>query len=378
MKIAIDVTFTLSGGASTFHLRELLKQLASIDSRHEYLILLTPYNEERIKKIGKSNFHFASFKTPGTSHWARILWLQIYLPFYLHRKKVDLLFCPGNICTFFSSFKKVLMIQTIGPFCRDVYSIGRNLIMRTIMYLSVRRADKIIFITNFLRDEFSKKFRIDTDKCVVIPFGADHLDDAISKSASPSLLKRKIKNNFILCAGHLYRYKNIPKLLEAFAKSNMNQTCDLLIAGKIMDQHYFQKRISPLIESYQLQDNVKFPGEVEHERLGSLYKDSLFFIFPSTCESFGKVLLEAMSFGTPILCSNLTAMPEICKDAAIYFDPYDVNDMSQKMLLLAENKNLRKDSSYKALKRVREFPTWEEVTRRTLDVLEKIGGMKSQ
>ena len=79
-----------------------------------------------------------------------------------------------------------------------------------------------------------------------------------------------------------------------------------------------------------------------------------------------------MSCGTPIVCSDTTAMPETCEDAAIYFDPYNVNDIADKMNLILKNDILRDEMSKKSIIRAKQLPTYFEVTLKTLDIMRAI------
>ncbi len=95
-------------------------------------------------------------------------------------------------------------------------------------------------------------------------------------------------------------------------------------------------------------------------------------IFPSPFENFAYTLVEAMSCGAPIICSNTTAMPETCGDAAIYFDPYDVEEMEVKINLLLKDENLRNTLKEKALARANELPDYEEAILQTFDIMKNL------
>lgn len=112
--------------------------------------------------------------------------------------------------------------------------------------------------------------------------------------------------------------------------------------GKIFDKNYF-KELKLVINKYNLQDRFLFLGELPRYKLPYFYSICLFFISASACEIFSQVLVEAMSCGAPIVCSYTTAMPEICGDAALYFNPDDINDIAEKMMMLIKNVELRKN-----------------------------------
>ncbi len=112
---------------------------------------------------------------------------------------------------------------------------------------------------------------------------------------------------------------------------------------------------------------MRWLGYVSDEDLGLLYKNSKAFIFPSRYEGFGLPLLEAMSFGAPILSSNAASLPEVGGSVPIYFDPFDPMDLSQKMKLLDEDQTLVERMRTAGYKRVKHF-TWEESAHKHIDL----------
>ena len=112
-------------------------------------------------------------------------------------------------------------------------------------------------------------------------------------------------------------------------------------------------------------------GYVSDQDLGLLYENSKAFIFPSRYEGFGLPLLEAMSFGTPILCSKVTSLPEVGERVPIYFDPSDPMDLSQKMDLLNQSKTLIEKMRTAGYQRVKNF-TWEESAQKHVDLFKSV------
>ena len=108
------------------------------------------------------------------------------------------------------------------------------------------------------------------------------------------------------------------------------------------------------------------------EGLRELYSNCSFIIFPSPFENFAYSLVEAMSCGAAITCSNTTAMPETCQDAALYFDPYNIDEMVEKIVLLILNGKIRKRLKQKALERASELPDYKDVTLQTLDIMKNL------
>jgi glycosyltransferase involved in cell wall biosynthesis len=162
-------------------------------------------------------------------------------------------------------------------------------------------------------------------------------------------------------------------MIEAFAIAKKNNIINLklLIAGSKVSNKYYKNILDTIIETNTL-DDVILLGSISKEDLRFLYSNCEFLIFPSPCENFAYTLVEAMCCGTPIICTNTTAMPETCQEAAIYFDPNNTKEMAEKIELLICDENLRETLSRKSLERVKELPDYKEVTIKTLDIMRNL------
>jgi glycosyltransferase involved in cell wall biosynthesis len=140
-----------------------------------------------------------------------------------------------------------------------------------------------------------------------------------------------------------------------------------VIAGSRIDEDYYDRAVA-LIAELGLEDAVSMVGRLPAEKLRPLYQRCLLFVFPSTAETFGLPLVEAMACGAPIASSNSTAMPEIVGDAALLFDPFDTAAMVEALCRLIESPELRARLSQAALQRAAQF-SWRQTARQTADVL---------
>jgi glycosyltransferase involved in cell wall biosynthesis len=123
-------------------------------------------------------------------------------------------------------------------------------------------------------------------------------------------------------------------------------------------------------KKFGVEERVKFLEKVSDEDLPSLYKHAEFFILPSLYEGFGLPVLEAMSYGCPVITSNISSLPEAGGDAALYVDPKDVKDITEKMNRLLEDDKLRRELSEKGKEQIKKF-SWEKSAKEVLAVLEE-------
>jgi len=378
MKLAINVAFNPAGGAVT-QLINMVHYLSKTGSNIDLII----YVNKNTMKLLETDITLNKNKVivcliPGISVVFRVLWEQLMLPFYLFKENVDVLFCPGNIAPIITSCKKIVWIGTIGPFFKEFYD-GFDLPNRIklftnkmMMITSAYRSDAVIFESNFTKNLFIDSYGIKSERSHVINIGNDIFYKRINNKEYPDLdISFNRFTPFALCVSHLYPYKNILLMLEAFRKSidNSGSKVNLLIAGS-RDYKYYDRQILNKIDDLSLKENVVLLGSVSKEELRYLYSNCELMVFPSPFENFAYTLVEAMKCGAPIVCSNTTAMPETCNNAALYFDPYDINDMALNMCKVLKDETLRASMSKKSLARANELPDYSEVTIETLKIIE--------
>ena len=275
------------------------------------------------------------------------------------------------------------MLQNAGPFCSGitvkevgVYSWVWFKLLGPLTRFSAQRADRVLFISNYLKEYFVKEFGFPEWKGEVVYLGRPVIDFSGDERERPLAKQLAASGPYVLFVSHLYRYKNVLRLIEGFRVAIGNpggERLRLLIAGRAAHKRYFAQ-IVDMVKRYDLQERVSLLGELPQQELFPLYKNCVCFVFPSICENCPSVLLEALSFGAPITCSKLGVMPEICGNAAVYFDPYDSDDIAEKILLVTKDEGLRETLSQRAIVRAQEFPDWAQVAAQTLKILEKARG----
>ena len=147
---------------------------------------------------------------------------------------------------------------------------------------------------------------------------------------------------------------------------------DLILTGIAMQHHEEMLRA---IDRLDLRDRVKILGYLEKEDLPALYSLARLMVFPSLFEGFGIPLVEAMSCGCPILCSNTTSVPEVAGDAAVMFSPDSTEDIAEMIRRVWNDESLRCDLREKGFARARLFDG-EEMARRTLQLYGKAAGFR--
>jgi glycosyltransferase involved in cell wall biosynthesis len=162
-----------------------------------------------------------------------------------------------------------------------------------------------------------------------------------------------------LYVGSAYPHKNLKLLVEL---AELRNDIDILLVGK---EDYFMQQVKELNPP----DHVKFLGFVPDHTLEQLYTHAHAYVFPSEYEGFGLPGLEAMHKGCPVISSNATCLPEILGDAALYFAPHDVYELSAHITQL-EDARVREKYISRGLQQVERY-TWQKTAKETLEIYER-------
>jgi glycosyltransferase involved in cell wall biosynthesis len=214
------------------------------------------------------------------------------------------------------------------------------------MYKKFRNADYVIVDSEFTRNDFLRKLKLDEQKVhVVYPY----IDFKLFHSGVTDIrssLKVDDKDVLILSVGGDGANKNIESVLKLLTK--LPENYKLIRVGRNFN-------INRMINDLNLQKRVIALGNVETEILSELYRGCNFFIFPSLSEGFGIPLIEAMSSGIPIIASNRTSIPEVVGDSGVVCDPYDIESMFKAIIEISSDESLQKYYINKEKKRVLDF-----------------------
>jgi len=176
---------------------------------------------------------------------------------------------------------------------------------------------------------------------------------------SENVLKQyKIKRPYFLTVGTIEPRKNLNTLLDAYKLFRMNsgKEIDLVISGGIgwKSKSFFNNYFS-----HPFKDDIKLVGYINRTDLPYLFSHTDAFIFPSLYEGFGLPVLEAMACGSACIVSNTSSLPEVCEDAAIYFDPNSSEELAKKMELIESDIVLQKELKEKSIIQAKKF-TWDK------------------
>jgi glycosyltransferase involved in cell wall biosynthesis len=252
---------------------------------------------------------------------------------------------------------------------------GRRRVVLTnqVLIRLARFADLTLTASESERQEFLRLAPVAPENVVAIHHGVDHerfRPPADREHARVELEQRYgIGSPYVLYVSNHQRKKNPERLVEAFAAvAREVPDVDLVLTGWQTPDF---RRVQELIERLGLAARVKVLGHVPDEILPVLYGSAAVFALPSLHEGFGLPVLEAMACGTPVLTSNVYAMPEVAGSAAKIVDPYDVQDISGGLLEIFTDDAFATSLRERGLARAREF-TWRRAAEQHLAVYERV------
>jgi len=298
---------------------------------------------------------------------------QWAIPRALRRLEADLYHSTYYLMPYRPGLPTVLTMYDLIPllFPQQVSPTAR-LLFRWMTALALRTASHIIVISQATRRDLLTFYHPPPQRVTAIPLAADPAFHP-QPPAEIERVRRKygLPEHYLLYLGINKPHKNLIRLINAFAKSairNPQSAIRLVIAGA-WDPRYPQ--VKARAAELGLQDSVIFLGPVPDKDLPDLYRGATLFVFPSLYEGFGLPALEAMACGTPVVCSNTSSLPEIVGDAALTFEPTDVDGMAQTMARALADGGLRETLRQRGLARARQF-TWQRTARETLEVYREV------
>lgn len=377
MRIGINATFRMHGGG-VGHLCNLLASWSrtGVDRQHKIVLFTRPENIPSIQNVLSEAIEVHLIGRQSRTSFEKIIWEQFIFPWLLKNAKLDVLLCPGNVVPLLSPVPTVVAFRNAAPFCSSVTIRSVGLLrwlsfkmLGTGMRISARSARRVIFISHYFKNLFVDRYGFPADRGDVVYHGRDDLQ--FSQPYKAQIDGLGIQAPFILSVSHLQRYKNLPALIEAYALAKealQSRELRLVIVGKPESDSYFSS-LKGMVEYHDLTGWVILTGNVPHEAIPRLMAECRFFLFQSMCENCPTTLIEALSAGLPIACSNASVMPEIAGNAVLYFDPLVPEEIANTLITLAENSSLYADLREKALKQALKFPTWDQVGLNTLEIL---------
>lgn len=385
MKIGIDARTILNPekgdaigvGHYTY---QLIRHLLDLDNDNHYVIFFDfRVREKDVKKFTRSNttvkfYPFSDYKKYLPGAYNEILGTAT-----LAKENLDVLHSTSPLSRIPVAYrgKCVVTFHDLAMYkVPHSFSAVKTAHDKAVYSLMVKKADKIIAVSESTKRDLTDLFKVPEDRIKVIYSGLDkRFFETPAIDSEKVLAKFGINKKYILFLGTLEPVKNVTRLLEAFAqfkenykKQNKKFDYQLVLAGK---RGWLSQAYPSIAKDLGIGKDIVFTGYIIGDELVPLFKNSQFFVMPSLYEGFGMTVLEAFATGTPAIISRVSSLPEIAGDAAHYVNPIDNQEIADAMLKFATDENLRNDYRIKGLEQVKKFD-WEKTARETLEVYKSL------
>jgi glycosyltransferase involved in cell wall biosynthesis len=374
MRIAYDATAIprLMAGAAVYTY-ELARALAAVDRDNEYVIFA---RGDHFDDLPSARPGLRVLKVRAPSRPMRLVWEQAILPRRLRQLRIDVLHSPHHTTPLLPcGCRRVVTFHDLTfLLLPERYPTTRRLYFQLMTRLSARVADAVIVPSESVRGDVMRLLRLPPERVFAIPEAAGPAFCPQDAAVIEAVRHRYgLEGPYVLSVGSLEPGKNRERLLQAFARlrtRGLEHT--LVVAGQRAWRYEGEE---PLARRLGLGGSARFLGHVPQADLPALYGGAALFAFPSLYEGFGLPALEAMACGTPVVASNVSAVPEVVGEAALQVSPWDVGALAGAMERVLRDERLRDDLRERGLKRAAEF-SWERAARRTLDVYRWVAGVK--
>jgi glycosyltransferase involved in cell wall biosynthesis len=369
MKIGIDgraAKWYRGTGIGTYTY-QLINSISKIDKLNDYLVFLPESTALDLSK----NFNIQSVKANSDSNF----WDEVRIENSFNDSNLDIYHVPQNGVGLSSNISchKTITLHDIIPLRMPETVSDRYLyIFNNELPKILDNCDGIITVSEFSKQDIAKGFNFPLDKIFVTHLAAEDIYKPLDKKQCKEIVAREygIKEDFILYVGGFSPRKNITGLIEAYSllPENTRKNLKLIITGKKgISYGIYKKRAMDL----KVGNDVIFTDFIPLERLPVFYNASNLLAYPSFYEGFGLPPLEAMACGTPVITSNITSLPEICRGSVVFIDPYNIKDLSQAIERVLNDEPLRKNLIANGLKKSAAY-SWNITAKSTLEAYKKI------
>jgi glycosyltransferase involved in cell wall biosynthesis len=335
-------------------------------------VFLTPYRNGPFAGTHSCHVHL-----PGARLAPALMTLgALELPLLAWREGLPLIHDPAGVSPFVvgrwaGNYKRVVTLHDATAFLHpETHTLLDNFLHRVYVPATLRNVDAVITISEAARRDLVRFLRLRPDKVVTVPLAVDAAFHPVPAELSATVLSRyEVTPPFVLYVGALEPRKNLPTLLRAFARALAEfPQLQLVVAG---GRRWKSGAIPRLVEDLRLADAVRMTGYVADATLPALYSAASVFCFPSLSEGFGLPILEAMACGTPVVCSNLSSLPEVAGEAALLVDPTETQAVAAGLIRVLSDQTFGAELRERGLNRAAQF-SWESTAEQTLQVYRRV------
>lgn len=371
MKVAINTLVTPADNkiGVGVYIDNLVNELIQQFPQHEFYAFVN--KKKPAVRYQANNYHAIEFlANPQPSAL-----LGLWQPAFAHRLKAinaDVYHLPNTAPLLFNTCPSVATIFDLQEFKIQKYGLFRTAYRRLTNLMTSKFADLILTISNNSKEDIVNFLGVDPAKVRVAYLAHADCFQMLDKMKAVAYVREKFGyHNYFITVGDIQPGKNLIRLLHVYARLRRhNEQYTLVLVGK---ERQMYSKLHETIENLHLQEVVKFAGYVSQEDLIYLYNASYMCIYPSLYEGFGLPILEAMACGTPVVASNVSSIPEVAGGAAVFFNPYDIEEMEYKIKSLLDDPKRVQFLINEGQKQAQKF-SWQRTAIETMEAYESVVG----
>ena len=365
MQIGVMLRGVDKKGGTGVYARNLVPELLDQGRDHRWTLLYS--SPAQLGSFGAA----ANVREVVLRSRSALWWDQVLVPRYTRTTRLNVLFHTKFTVPLLGGTPAVMALHGASWYTEpSLYKWWDVRYIRLVMPLYCRKAAHLVSNSQCTTNDYVNLVGSNPENITTVPLAASELFRPISDDQQIERVRHRYKlpAEFLLSVVAYDPRKNVPRLLEAFAKCRRRRPCKLVLVGK--DCTRYREELPELMS--EVGKDVITPGWVEQSDLPALYSMATVFFFPSIYEEFGIPNCEAMACGTPIVSASTGAVPEVVGNAALTVDPHDTDAMADALVRLLNDADLRRQLSERGLERSKMF-SWKRTARETLRVLEGVG-----
>lgn len=368
MRIGIDGRLWNETGVGRY-IRSLYHYLPELDKENEYIWFLSKKEFETLEMPSPK------WKKIETNVRWHTIAEQIQLPFIFSKEKLDLLHFPYFSFPIFYPGKFVVTIHdlifdhyktgkasTLSPWFYILKKIGYHVVLWT----AAKRAKTILTLSKDAKREIVHHYHINPSK-ITVTYESGKLEDQRKDFSGKEFEKMRYLQPYILYVGNAHPHKNVENLILAMQKIRQKRALKLVLVGS---DAFFYPRLLEFIKKHKAGEFVVVIGEVPNTHIAAWYHFAQALVTASKMEGFGIPPLEAMSVGCPVIVSDIPVFHEIYEEAAVFFNPYDPDNIAEAVTKTLDNKVTLKSLVEKGYEQAEKYD-WKKTVMETLAVYKK-------
>jgi glycosyltransferase involved in cell wall biosynthesis len=346
------------------NVQNLVENIIELDKDNTYYLLHFNKTDNPIYSRNEILYrHFKHLPVMFSDSW--------YLRRNSHQFDIVHRFAPGGFL--FKTHSKI--VTTVNDlFLYKTYPFNKKIKLylgRSLNRLSIMKADAVISISQFTKQEVVKTFKLDETKVHVVYCAPNHMVRRIDENQEILKSHYGINHKYILFVSTIEPRKNLLSLVKVFEALKEQHSIEesLVVVGK---KGWDYQKILKYIEKSKYKDDIHLIGFVPTSHLGSFYSNASLFVYPSFMEGFGMPPLEAMKCGCPTLTSNTSSLPEVVRNPEMMFNPKDLSEITAKCLKVLKDPSARQDNIQKGATNIEKF-NWKSSARKIIDIYNSLG-----